>query len=757
MSSNFIQERKVERIYDYPKNDSRMPISYIVVNNDSLGGGGFGEVFLVKKENIGEQPEDQTLFAMKRIKKDGIINDKDKLHRVLTEIKIHRSLNNQYICKYEHSFEDKNSIYILMEYCEKKSLDDYLKSRKTLSEYETRFYMFQVLLALIYLRRQKVIHRDLTLANVFMKDYKTVKIGDFGLSYKETESEEKPGLMCGTQGYFTPESYTTKYSYKTDIFDFGVCIYHLMTGNTLFKDSVSSYETVRKGEILYDEKTKFSSEAKDLFRRIFVLENKRIDLDEIYIHDFFNEGKGLIDIEFPDFSKMAKKEFEDKIKALEAGVKMTNVSYFPRKNTLSKEENFPYMNKKSSSINEINQDANNKIRDLSINDTIKNNGLMSRKNVLEFKGKFSLNPESPQINDITNIKSSNNIFGTKRLRTSLKVKRDDDDENHNEKENNNKKRGNNKKLTFRLVDDPKDKKEKEKIIVSPIKEENDNNENNNNNDELLRNKLETNLEKLKKENNLETNHFFEHRGTFRAKDDLDIPELNFIKIKHQQKPEVKIIDKNDNIENIYITRVIEVSEKYGIGYELSNNDIGILFNDFSHITKFKDLKNLIYYRHNYIKKKIFLPLKDQSEIEDIENKVYFLGYIIDESKKNKFKKKYKNEYDIKNKKNNNLIDSKMVNENVNEEFIEDNVYLIKYKKTNCAYFFILSNKNIQISFFDGNKVIFSCFKNKKIIYINRHNEISNFELKNDEDFTTFKCENPKINKRIKYAIKEIKK
>ena len=756
MSSNFIQERKVERIYDYPKNDSRMPISYIVVNNDSLGGGGFGEVFLVKKENIGEQPEDQTLFAMKRIKKDGIINDKDKLHRVLTEIKIHRSLNNQYICKYEHSFEDKNSIYILMEYCEKKSLDDYLKSRKTLSEYETRFYMFQVLLALIYLRRQKVIHRDLTLANVFMKDYKTVKIGDFGLSYKETESEEKPGLMCGTQGYFTPESYTTKYSYKTDIFDFGVCIYHLMTGNTLFKDSVSSYETVRKGEILYDEKTKFSSEAKDLFRRIFVLENKRIDLDEIYIHDFFNEGKGLIDIEFPDFSKMAKKEFEDKIKALEAGVKMTNVSYFPRKNTLSKEENFPYMNKKSSSINEINQDPNNKIRDLSINDTIKNNGLMSRKNVLEFKGKFSLNPESPQINDITNIKSSNNIFGTKRLRTSLKVKRDDDDENHNEKENNNKKRGNNKKLTFRLVDDPKDKKEKEKIIVSPIKEENDNNENNNN-DELLRNKLETNLEKLKKENNLETNHFFEHRGTFRAKDDLDIPELNFIKIKHQQKPEVKIIDKNDNIENIYITRVIEVSEKYGIGYELSNNDIGILFNDFSHITKFKDLKNLIYYRHNYIKKKIFLPLKDQSEIEDIENKVYFLGYIIDESKKNKFKKKYKNEYDIKNKKNNNLIDSKMVNENVNEEFIEDNVYLMKYKKTNCAYFFILSNKNIQISFFDGNKVIFFCFKNKKIIYINRHNEISNFELKNDEDFTTFKCENPKINKRIKYAIKEIKK
>ena len=98
--SNFYGDRK-ERIYDYAKNDSRMTVSYIVVNNDSLGGGGFGEVFLVQKENLGEQPENQPLYAMKRIKKDGIINDKDRLHRVLTEIKIHRSLNNPYIKLYK--------------------------------------------------------------------------------------------------------------------------------------------------------------------------------------------------------------------------------------------------------------------------------------------------------------------------------------------------------------------------------------------------------------------------------------------------------------------------------------------------------------------------------------------------------------------------------------------------------------------------------------------------------------------------------
>ena len=266
--------KEPEKICDYPNNDSRIPVYYVIVNNESIGGGGFGEVFKVRREIPGELPNNQ-FFALKRIKKDGLVNEKDKHYRILSEIKIHRTLKNKYICQYEHSFEDNQNIYIILEFCERKSLDDYLKIRKSFTEYETRYYMFQVLLGLKYLRRKKVVHRDLTLANLFLKDYKSIKIGDFGLSYIETENEEKPGLICGTQGYFTPESIQTKYSYKTDIFCLGVCIYHMMTGMTLFKDAVSSYDAIKKGEINYDEKTKFSRECKDLFDQIFVFENKK--------------------------------------------------------------------------------------------------------------------------------------------------------------------------------------------------------------------------------------------------------------------------------------------------------------------------------------------------------------------------------------------------------------------------------------------------------------------------------------------------
>ena len=740
-----------ERIKDVSKNDSRITVTYIVQSNESLGGGGFGEVFLVKKEIVGETDENkQPLYAMKRIKKDGVVNDKDKLHRVLTEIKIHRSLNSPYICKYEHSFEDKNSIYILMEYCEKKSLDDYLKSRKTLSEYETRYYMFQVLEALKYLRRQKVIHRDLTLANIFLKDYKTVKIGDFGLSYKETENEEKQGLMCGTQGYFTPESYTTKYSYKTDIFDFGVCIYHLMTGTTLFKDSLSSYEAVKKGEIVYDDKTKFSSEVKDLFKKIFVVENQRIDLDKISQHPFFNEGSGLVNVDFPDFFTVPKKDFDEKIKKLEQGVIMTNICPYPRKNTLNKEESYPtFVTKKS--FNELGE---NKSREYGLNESIKNNALASNKRLIQLnKNKISLNAEASDNSDKDLINGEK-----KRLRASIKNKKNIEDE-QSEKEGNSKKKQ--KKVTLIVSDDKKDKEEKDKNNSDEFNKSDEKEVN-------LRDKLE-NL-KMLNNNNQENKDSSEGLNVFKLRQSTKSLDMGFKANKDISSGKLSFKDVNENevestkkiknkVEPVYIQEIIEINEKYGIAYILSNKDIGILFKDSSHITKFKKIKNLIYYTKDNYQKKILLPLNDEGD-QDLQKKICYLGYIIDEIKKRKLKNKKidKKEDEKNNDNNNNSFNSKTINEKRVQKMNKDNIYLEKFKKNKYAYFFILSNKTIQIDFFEGTKVVFIYSPlSKKIIYVHKEGNITNFELGLEEDFSNFKCDDIKINKRIKYAIREIKK
>ena len=163
-----IQEKEhIEVIRDSPKNNSRVTIEYqFDVEKDLLGTGGYGEVYKVKKKRSNMTQYDPE-YALKIFNKVNFYKDNDKGSRILTEIKIHRSLNHEHIVKYEHSFEDKKNVYILMEYCDKGTLATLIKARKFLEEYEIRYYMFQVLSVLRYFRREKIVHWDLTLVNIF--------------------------------------------------------------------------------------------------------------------------------------------------------------------------------------------------------------------------------------------------------------------------------------------------------------------------------------------------------------------------------------------------------------------------------------------------------------------------------------------------------------------------------------------------------------------------------------------------------------
>lgn len=57
------------------------------------------------------------------------------------------------------------------------SLLELHKRRKAVTEPEARYYMTQLLKGVHYLHKNKVIHRDLKLGNIFLNDDMEVKIG----------------------------------------------------------------------------------------------------------------------------------------------------------------------------------------------------------------------------------------------------------------------------------------------------------------------------------------------------------------------------------------------------------------------------------------------------------------------------------------------------------------------------------------------------------------------------------------------------
>ena len=256
-----------------------------------LGKGGFARCY----EFIDEETDHSS--AAKVIPKKNLIKSRAK-QKLISEIKIHKSVNHPNIVKFEHYFEDANNVYILIELCHNQTLNDLLKRRKRLSELEVQYYVLQIVNALKYLHNLKIIHRDLKLANLFLSEKMQLKLGDFGLATKlEFEGERKRSL-CGTPNYIAPEILDGKsgHSFEVDIWSIGVCIYILLIGKPPFETNnrKATYKRIRERNFTFPPDIKISQPAKQLIENLLVLQPyKRLSLDEILKSDFMNMGKSI--------------------------------------------------------------------------------------------------------------------------------------------------------------------------------------------------------------------------------------------------------------------------------------------------------------------------------------------------------------------------------------------------------------------------------------------------------------------------------
>ena len=73
-----------------------------------------------------------------------------------------------------------------------------------MTDFETKYYLLQLIYALEYLHGQNIIHRDLKLGNLFLNDEMQMKVGDFGLATKVHHIDERKRTVCGTPNYIAP-------------------------------------------------------------------------------------------------------------------------------------------------------------------------------------------------------------------------------------------------------------------------------------------------------------------------------------------------------------------------------------------------------------------------------------------------------------------------------------------------------------------------------------------------------------------------
>ena len=212
-----------------------------------LGKGAFGSVFLVKRK------ADNNIYALKSVIMDKL--KKKEQENSLNEVRILASIRHPNIIGYKEAFWDEKtqSINIVMEYANEGDLqhkiEQYKKENRFFEENIIWSYSIQMVEGLKALHDEKIMHRDLKSANIFLFNNKICKLGDLNVS--KVVKNKMLYTQTGTPYYASPEVWKDKpYSYKSDLWSIGCVIYELCNFRPPFRgrNMDELFSKVCKGE-----------------------------------------------------------------------------------------------------------------------------------------------------------------------------------------------------------------------------------------------------------------------------------------------------------------------------------------------------------------------------------------------------------------------------------------------------------------------------------------------------------------------------
>ena len=199
-----------------------------------LGTGATSTVYLAN-DAFSKQQVALKLFDLQSLR-DG---NTAKIYRklLMTEASLAGKLSHPHIVKILDAVMDGDMNYMVMEYVEGSTLEQYAEVDSLLPISTIAEITYKCCKALEYAQYQGVIHRDIKPANILLQGEINIKISDFGSAVIQNQQTTQVSGV-GSPAYMSPEQVEeSPLTHQTDIYSLGVVMYKLLTGKLPFNAS----------------------------------------------------------------------------------------------------------------------------------------------------------------------------------------------------------------------------------------------------------------------------------------------------------------------------------------------------------------------------------------------------------------------------------------------------------------------------------------------------------------------------------------
>ena len=247
---NHIQCDKCGYEFNAVHEGSTLPIGHLLRNGEYLVGkvlgkpGGFGITYLAwdTRLDVKVAIKEFLPFQMASRSADGssvsVHSQEYKenyglgLDKFLEEAKTLAQLRNPNIVRVSNYFSENGTGYIVMDYIEGESLQEYMERIGRIRTEDAIELMLPILKALEYLHSRGIIHRDVKPTNIYITEDGQPVLLDFGSARQTMLSESLSMTAVVSPGYAPIEQYNRKGKQGafTDIYSCAAVLYQMISG-----------------------------------------------------------------------------------------------------------------------------------------------------------------------------------------------------------------------------------------------------------------------------------------------------------------------------------------------------------------------------------------------------------------------------------------------------------------------------------------------------------------------------------------------